>query len=266
MGSNEHFTEWAQKQHEKDPKGTGCLWRHFEDYEIKKYPRCSYRKNAHDHSKAAEGFIYAVPSFRSPERWVQAWLDRLEPTMTKARPATGSKPAKPSKEIAGTRPADPMKGEWALSRGDNFKDWKKPFWHNTHHVIACGEIMEAFPLVKEQKLLVATKWNINEMPNVLILPKQYAVARILKLPTHVPPDGPAEHENYSTRLGVRLNGIKAKLSKNKSQGDHRLTDETAPGCRTELEKASAAIRKFLIECGEQNPGVNLDNLKLDSGD
>ncbi|MBU8897876.1 AHH domain-containing protein [Corallococcus sp. M34] len=252
MSSKDHLVDWKENEHKTSPTTTGCLWRHV-DYGAKDFPRCNYRKNAHDYSKAAEKNIYNIPNFRSPERWVNIWLDRLGPTLTKRGTA-----------VAKSHPSTPASGAWDIDRGDNFTEWKTPYWHNTHHVIACGEIQEAFPDATEQAIILASRWNINEMPNVIILPKQYTVARILKLPTHVPPDGPAEHAGYSRELGKRLNELKAKLAKNKNQTDHKLTDANKDDCRKELEKASSAIRQFIIDSGEKNPGINLDNLKLDS--
>jgi hypothetical protein len=154
---------------------------------------------------------------------------------------------------------------WDLTRGTNFQDWKIPYWHNTHHVIACGEITQAFN-EDERRILLRTRWNINDNPNVIILPKQFAVARILKLPTHVPPEDGAKHNRYSAEIGTKLNSVKAMLAQNANQSGHELTDQTAPAARTELEKASTAIRKFLIDAGEKNPGINLDRLTLDSVD
>ena len=265
---NEHLVDWKENEHKTSPKETGCLWRHA-DYGEKRFPRCDYRKNAHDYSKVAEKYIYNIPNFRSSERWVEVWLDRLGPSMKKKRDAKGralkNPDGSPSLEpMDDTRPAAPANGGWNLDRGKNFMDWKLPYWHNTHHVIACGEIKEVFPSELEQQIIVATRWNINEMPNVIILPKQYTVARILKLPTHVPPDGPAEHDNYSKSLGSRLNAMKATFAKKKDQNGHEVVDADKSNVREELEKASAAIRKFLLACGEKNPGINLDNLKLDS--
>ncbi|NVJ13517.1 AHH domain-containing protein [Myxococcus sp. AM010] len=254
MAVKEHLADWVENEHKTSPKTTGCLWRHA-DYNAKEFPRCDYRKNAHDYSKASESHIYNIPSFRSPERWIQTWADRLGPTYTKRGTV-----------VANSHASAPAAGAWDLDRGANFTEWKTPYWHNTHHVIACGEIKAAFPDDEERRLLLATRWNINEMPNVIILPKQYTVARMLKLPTHVPPDGPAEHGQYSLELGKRLNALKAKLAKNKDKTDHTLTDDNKEDCRKELEKASSAIRKFLIDAGERNPGINLDNLKLDSID
>lgn len=248
--SSEHLVDWDENEHKKKPKDTGCIWRHA-DYKTKKFPRCNYRKNAHDYSKASEPHIYNVPSFRSPRRWVQVWLENLGPTYTKA-----------GTEIEGTSPPPPKNGEWDLGKSGNFQDWKKPYWHNTHHCIACGEILESFN-ESETKLLLTTKWNINEMPNVIILPKQYVVARILKLPTHVPPDGPAEHAGYSMRLGTGLNRLKSSLSQNAEESGHTLTDATAPDCKRALENVSKQLRDMIIQSGEKNPGVNLDNLNLE---
>ena len=254
MADKEHLADWVENEHKTAPAATGCLWRHV-DYKNKKFPRCNYRKNAHDYSKMAEKHIYDIPNMRSPERWVRVWVEDLGPTIRKSGdPEPGSHPSSPLAD-----------GAWDLDQGSNFQDWKKPYWHNTHHVIACGELEAAFPDEAERRLILATRWNINEMPNVVILPKQYVVARILKLPTHVPPDGPAEHEHYSTSLGTKLSSIKAKLAKGESDPNkHKLTDENKDDCRQELEKASTAIRNWLFAMGEKNPGINLDNLRLDS--
>jgi hypothetical protein len=254
---NEHLTPWTENEHESAPTQCGCLWRH-EDYKGKKFPRCNYRKNAHEYSKGAEQHIYNVPTFRSPERWVEVWLDALGAHVYKR-----SKKLEKDSAPAGLKTNGVWTHGWDLDHGNNFKEWKDPYWHNTHHVIACGEVEASFTEA-ERKLLLKTRWNVHEIPNVIILPKQWAVARILKLPTHVPPDGKAEHEAYSTEIGVKLNAVKAKLAKKANQTGHELTDQTAPDARTELENASRAIRQFLINSGEKNPGINLDNLRLDA--
>ncbi|WP_395844346.1 hypothetical protein [Cystobacter fuscus] len=252
MSAREHLVDWKENEHKSNPKSTGCLWRHA-DYGSKEFPRCDYRKNAHDYSKVAELYIYNIPSIRTPESWVRVWVDHLGPTFTKRGTI-----------VERSHAPDPLTGAWDINRPGNFTEWKTPYWHNTHHVIACGEIKAAFPDDDEQRIILASRWNINEMPNIIILPKQYTVARILRLPTHVPPDGAAEHDKYSQELGKLLNRLKAKLAKNKNQTDHKLTDDNKNDCRQELEKASTAIRKFIIDSGGKNPGINLDNLKLDS--
>jgi hypothetical protein len=254
---DEHMPDWADQAHAKDPKGTGCFWRHV-DYKNKKYPRCNYRKNAHDYSKASEAHIYNVPTLRSPQRWVDAWLEDIKPTLTKPTPTEAGKVR------AGSEAQQPLNGAWDLGRGKNFTTWMMPWWHNTHHVIACGEFSTVFSKEDEQKLILATKWNINEMPNVIILPKQFVIARILKVPTHVPPDGAQNHTQYSTRLSTKLNAVRGKLAKAADGSGHPVTEENAPAVRADLEKASKALRDFLIKAGEKNPGVNLDNLSLDS--
>jgi len=195
VSTSEHLSPWVEDEHKTAPKACGCIWRH-EEYDSKKHPRCNYRKNAHLYSIANEPHVYNVPSFRSPERWVDVWLDRLGQTVyeksQKVEP--GSAPV----VLAQTNGV--WNHAWDLTRGMNFQNWKIPYWHNTHHVIACGEITEAFN-EDERRLLLKTRWNVNDNPNVIILPKQFAVARVLKLPTHVPPDDGAQHDRYSAEHG-----------------------------------------------------------------
>ena len=29
----------------------------------------------------------------------------------------------------------PKPNEWDPGRGNNFKDWREPYWHNSHHIV-----------------------------------------------------------------------------------------------------------------------------------
>lgn len=262
--AKEHLTKWAENKHEKAPGSTPCLWRHAK-YGDGKFKRCDYRKNAHD---AAEPNIYNVgsPGCRVDAEWVGARLSTLEPSRRK----------KDNKVIARTKPAAPVvkgpdgkfrpNGAWDLKKGANFTEWKTPYWHNTHHVISCGEIKHAFPTQKHQRRILRANWNINEMPNVIILPKQPSVATALKLPTHVPPDGKQEHEEYSAQLGERLGYLKGDLDQNASSSGHPTDDTNVDAVKTKLDRGAKAIRDFLLKCGREDPGVDLNTLDLARAD
>jgi hypothetical protein len=261
----DHLADWIENLHKTKPAAAPCIWRHVGKYTDTKFKRCNYRHIAHDYSKENERSIYNVPCMRAPARWVAVWVDGLKPSIVKR----GKRKGQP---IAGTQPKSPIRynsqgepegnGAWNLGEAPNFEDWKKPYWHNTHHVIACGEVKASFPLEKEQRRLLASDWNINEMDNVIILPKQFAVAHALKLPTHVPPDGKQEHDNYSKQLADQLSGMRGDLDNNGAETGHPTTEETVGGVKTQLNNIAKGLRKFLISCGEKNPGVNLDNLNL----
>ncbi len=250
MAKSKHLVKWKENEHQTKPKEAGCLWRHA-DYDDKKYPRCNYRKIAHEYSTANEPHIYNVPNFRSGEVTVRFWSKYLGPVVSK-----GGKPL-------AARPADPVGTAWHLGTPPNFKTDKRPYWHNTHHCIACGEITNAFS-VAERKLILATRWNINEMPNVIILPKQDTVATILRLPTHVPPSGAQNHSNYSGQLTTGLRQIKGSFSSNEDEEKHPLDDESAPSCRDALQNISKQLREFLVTIGDHTPGIDIDSLSLSS--
>ena len=207
MGQTDHLSSVEKNDHKNNPKETGCIKKHA-NYTNQKYPRCNYRKNAHDYSIANEPHIYNIPSFRSPERWVNVWKSELRPAYYVGTDTPRE----------GTQATSPDNGAWHLSKGKNFTEDKTPYWHNTHHCISCGEILENFDS-DEIRLLIATHWNINEKENVIILPKQFVVARMLKLPTHVPPQGQQQHKDYSSEIGKGLQKIKSKLSKNADDED-----------------------------------------------
>ena len=159
MSNTEHLTEWEINIHANNPDETGCIKKHASTYSLKKYPRCNYRKNAHEYSKANETHIYNIPNMRSPQRWVDVWKTELDFSPTKAGGIhKNSKAVSPDNE------------GWYLDKGKNFTTDKIPFWHNTHHCISCGEILENFEF-DEWSLIIATGWNINEKENAMILPK-----------------------------------------------------------------------------------------------
>ncbi len=265
MSKSKHLVKWQENEHLKK-KGDrnsehGCLWRH-QSYRDEAYPPCNYRKNAHEHSKSTDEAdkYYNIPNDRCSRQYVTYWSKFLKIAWTKGNKKEGRK----ARPIKGTKPKAPKDGAWDLGKDDNFQHWMIPYWHNTHHIIGCGAVRRTFEKDEEQKLLLASGWNINNKINAIILPKQIEVARILKLPAHVPPRTPPSHKKFCGDVESGLNKIKAKLAKNRGETNHELVDEDKGACKDQLERVSKRVRSFLFRAGEKDPGIDIDTLSLDS--
>jgi hypothetical protein len=117
--------------------------------------------------------------------------------------------------------------EWDIGQGgtpSNWDDWRKPYWHNSHHIIPngalAGSIQDAADQAKEPKLvnlikagLLKAKYNLNDEVNMINLPMERIVANSIGLPRHLKRDesgGTAEnfsHADYSRRVEILLKDI-----------------------------------------------------------
>ena len=255
MSKSDHLIDWGENEHKTDPEHTGCLWRHA-DYALKKWPRCNYRKQAHDYAKDNEKHIYDIPNARSDEDYVKSRLTQIDYSYSQ----------KTGKKKRGTKaksPFDDGKKGWHLSTGANFTKAKIPYWHNTHHCISVGEFGDVFEEDIDKQAILKTKWNINDTQdcrNGIILPKQRWIAEILKLPTHVPPEGQQAHPEYSRKVGSGLEKVFNKLSRSDEATGHKITEKSAAGCQNALINISKQLRQQLFKQGEITPGKTIETL------
>jgi hypothetical protein len=62
------------------------------------------------------------------------------------------------------------------------------------------------------KIVCASKWNINKELNIVLLPQELAVSRIVGLPAHCP-WGLRSHPTYSKSMRDKLKDAKAQLDR-----------------------------------------------------
>ena len=114
--------------------------------------------------------------------------------------------------------------EWNVNKPGNFDDYRKPYWHNAHHIVPNGALKSAInktgktdpllPNLIKQGLLRGT-YNLNDKVNMVILPQGFNVAKALGLPRHLKgdevPDGEEKelrsHKDYSNRVELKLDSI-----------------------------------------------------------
>ena len=174
----------------------------------------------------------------------------------------------------------PGRPRWHLGYGRNFKHFKRPYWHNAHHIIPNGALKTAIAtagkstagmtnLIKQG--LLKAEYNLNDKINMIILPMEMRHGVILKLPRHLKGDevGPNEkqeffsHEAYSDEAEISLGQImktfKAEAAKAMKavEGTHEKPDATLS--KQELEALSERLYNAIKSAGLVRPGAALSN-------
>lgn len=131
-----------------------------------------------------------------------------------------------------------------------------PYFHNAHHIIPQGAFKEyvIFPSGKvtpsqRRDIVLASKWNINNPDNMVILPQELQIATIAQLPAHCP-YGSRSHPEYSKSLKSELKDTKKKIDKAVKTEKCEDVEEV----KLELEKVS---EKMLNEIKKMRPGTQV---------
>jgi hypothetical protein len=90
-----------------------------------------------------------------------------------------------------------------------------PYHHQYHHLVAAGAVKE-FVVGDDDKaevrtgIICASKWNINKEENIVLLPREEPVSRIVGLPAHCP-WGDRSHPEFSKSLEALLKQVKESI-------------------------------------------------------
>lgn len=116
----------------------------------------------------------------------------------------------PRKYMQGRQPTFAVKNGAAGGYGAWY-----PYHHNYHHLIPQGALQEYVcgnddKTKRRVEILCSSKWNINGQDNVVLLPQENAVSKIVELPAHCP-WGLKKHAAYSKSMEDMLKDVKQKL-------------------------------------------------------
>jgi hypothetical protein len=162
--------------------------------------------------------------------------------------------------------------EWDIGVGANFQDWRKPYWHNAHHIVpnavlnasleeAAQEDMRVTLLVRSG--LLGALYNLNYQVNMIILPMGEQVARALGLPRHLigaQKGGASEfrsHKNYSSNVKQKVDRVMTEYVKVFDPPKEKHPEEPSKLCRAKLEKCSSDVYTQIKAFGATSPGEAL---------
>ena len=95
----------------------------------------------------------------------------------------------------------------------------------------------------ELRLVQESGYNLNDKPNMIILPCNDEYGYALKLPAH-----PYDHPTYTKAIKKMIAKLKQKLSKKKK--DHKLTKKNAKNFKSDLERWQQSQFWKLVEFGK----------------
>lgn len=175
---------------------------------------------------------------------------------------------------------------WSVDMPGNFQHFRRPYWHNAHHIIPNGSLKNAIASTGEDNAdiprlieigLCKAEYNLNDKINMVILPMERSVAARVGLPRHLKGDdvSPGEkpekfsHKDYSNRIE---NEVKSALSEikqtvanalNKTEGTHDVPNFTLS--KKKLEQLSRSVYDGITTAGLVGEGEALaDESMLES--
>ncbi|MFY2563942.1 AHH domain-containing protein [Corallococcus terminator] len=308
MAKNKHLTEADTQLHKRIPNALddgACLTGHESKYTEKN--SCSYRYQVVEHSRANGGraALYKL----GDESFGQLSRDNVLGLIQTSRYRTTKGPSRTNP--SGKYPRDskygdqlrvPRPGDWdvdgphrtgalgasglPIDPGMNFTNSYWPYWNNAHHMIPQGtfntQIENSGPrtaLLIRAGLLKA-KYNINRFNNMLLLPMDTEVGKLLNLPRHLTlDDGSTEfddnpkfnHTLYNAKVTSRLDSIisdyKEEVEKITTQDEKCAIAEVGPLSKVKLYSLSIYCYESIKLLGLRNPGgplVDLPGLTLSS--
>ncbi|OJH39239.1 AHH domain-containing protein [Cystobacter ferrugineus] len=174
---------------------------------------------------------------------------------------------------------DDMKdaAEKDIPRGQNFTKHTWPYWHNSHHLIPKGLFNETIAKIEDadcqtllRLALLRAEYNINHHINVIILPQDMEVARVLGLPRHlILEDGSwmvekspkFDHMAYNLNVEDRLKPI---IDEYKDACDKELRKKCDTSkfklSKRKLERLSRICYKSVTDHGAANPGSPISDM------
>jgi hypothetical protein len=152
----------------------------------------------------------------------------------------------------------PGPGDWDVDWGKyNFKyDCNKPYYHEAHHIIPDSILQSVLMKVlggdggstelvlTARNMLLEQCYNINHKLNMVLLPMNPHVARVLSLPVHRQPGHP-DHKTYRKLVASLLQGDFASALKDAV--DHKAPKPS--DLKSKLESHTKPLYKQIVEGG-----------------
>jgi hypothetical protein len=159
----------------------------------------------------------------------------------------------PKKYLQGPQPTFQVKN----GPSEGYGAWY-PYHHNYHHLIPQGALQEYVcgnddKTKRRVEILCASKWNINGPKNIVLLPQETSVSKIVELPAHCP-WGLKKHSAYSKSMEDKLKVAKQQLDKAMKTNKCEDVEDVA----VELDETSESI---LGQIKTMRPGRQLGRVQ-----
>lgn len=264
MGSkktaNEQHIEGLDAYKKHNAHGTGCVMRCTSAYQPGKAH--SHRWNAAERARGESDIPYNDIKMWEKSQEVDNWTLKKLQNLQKEGGLAGAITKKGSKHLGNVKP---------------FYRSFHPFNHNAHHIIPIGIMLKAIintsksakPNVTRMENLILgglidEPYNINDQPNMIVLPTQLKPAEILHLPIHLDNkrwDHPAYSRKIKTHVEAKFKSEFASLCGQVAAEKHDdKKDHTTPAMESSLETISNSMYKAIIGLAKAGTrvGENLD--------
>lgn len=249
--STDHLAELTDPKYHQ---GGACVVRHASAQN----KECKYEENGYDKTSTARAHWYNAPG-----RFKLGLVDwnKVRPKMVKV-PGPGGYKIKSFVAPPAGEKADPHL--WNIGVHDNFVPGKKgfhhPYLHNWHHMIGNEELFQRIydPVygVKLLQVLMVAKYNLNHERNIVLLPKQDRVGKIVKWPTH-----PNNHGTYDAYASAKLSTLKARLKQALGNPQaHPVNAQNVGNVAESVHLISDRLLLLLEQLGREQPGVHINRV------
>lgn len=248
-------------------KNGACVTRHESNLK----PGCKYWKNGFMITRKARAARYS-----SPARFDARNADYVAQAMRKVAGKVVASPYQQDPERKQKTVSDWNVGVSLTEAGtgtklpENFKPremggvgFHHPYLHNWHHMI--GNAMLVKHLVLEGKpnpyvlleVLMAGKYNINGPRNVVLLPQQRIVGRIIKWPIH-----PNNHPRFDVFAEQQLGTLKNRLRQALDDAKHPVKNKATTDIANDLNNVSDELLNILDQMGlmENGGGMHINRI------
>ena len=212
--------------------------------------RCTNK--GHDHRE--NGYSYAVANYMSYYN-----VDFMLDPVSKARLNAAYPPPKPFRNSRGWDPRY-FATTWFIG-GIKLSNWRAarhPFGNQAHHILPIGALHDSFDLW-ELKLLQLSGYNINAGINIIILPTEQRMGKVMLMLIHS-----TNHRVYSASVKQIIRKIKRKFTKGKSKpNEHEpVSEENIPKVKGDIDQWSRDEAAELMIAGHNTPGRQVNEASV----
>lgn len=228
----------------------GCVTKHQKTAR----KRCDYTKQGYDHIRSDHQDVYNIdlttPENKKRAKNIGKTFDfKFGFSQIAENLFTSKDPTKKRNKEA-----------WWIPGGANNKNFKTanlPYLHQYHHLLPGNVLHEVFGY-RELGILMLGGYNLNDGWNLIILPMQYKIAKIMKLPQHL-----GSHPEYDAKIRDYLKGVINDIKEVRNEEGHPTIDrDNVSNVKKDLDEFEEYLFGEIITWGACQPGIPIQDVLL----